>query len=170
MPFTTYDASVGLIIMCLKSLEAILAQAEEHAKSKEINPDEYVEAKLYEDMKSLDFQVRVTVETATKCASRLLGDEPQEWKEETTFAGLRKQTADAIAILNKVNADSVEGKEANTITMGIGPGKTKSLLAKDYVTGYSLPNVFFHLQTAYCILRHKGVPLTKSIFLTPFLS
>ncbi|EDN10833.1 predicted protein [Histoplasma mississippiense (nom. inval.)] len=144
MPFSTYDASVGMVLKTLKSLDAILASAEEHAATKNLNVDDYVQAKLYEDMKPLDFQ--------------------------STFAGLRKQTTDAIASLQKVDPDSVEGKETRLITMGLGPGKTKELSAKDYIVGYSVPNSFFHLQTSYAILRQQGVPLGKRVYIAPFSS
>ncbi|KLJ12005.1 hypothetical protein EMPG_12840 [Blastomyces silverae] len=171
MPLSTYDASVGLLLKGLNSFNAILTKAEEHAKAKEINVDDYVSAKLCEDMFSLDFQVYMAVDTATKCVARLLGTEPVEWKrEETSFAALRKKTTDAIEVLKKVAPEAVEGKEANTITMGIGPGKTKTLPAKEYIISYSVPNYFFHLQTAYAILRLKGVPLGKLDYLAAFSS
>ncbi|OJD17672.1 hypothetical protein AJ78_02263 [Emergomyces pasteurianus Ep9510] len=170
MPLSTYDASVGLLVSGLGSLQSILAKAEEHAKSKEINPDDYVQLKLYEDMKALDFQVHSAVDTSTKCAARLLGIEPLEWKSETTFAGLQKQVADGLAYLKKVAPDAVEGKETKTITMGIGPGKSKDLPAKNYISGYSIPNFFFHLQTAYALLRHNGVPLNKGTYISAFMA
>ncbi|OJD25246.1 hypothetical protein ACJ73_03382 [Blastomyces percursus] len=171
MPLSTYDASVGLLLKGLNSLNAILTKAEEHAQAKELNVDDYVTAKLCEDMFALNFQVYMAVDTATKCVARLLGTEPAEWKrEETSFAALRKKTTDAIEILKKVDPEAVEGKEVNTVTMGIGPGKTKTLSAKEYITSYSVPNYFFHLQTTYAILRHKGVPVGKLDYLTSFSS
>ncbi|EEH07634.1 conserved hypothetical protein [Histoplasma capsulatum G186AR] len=170
MPFSTYDASVGMVLKTLKSLDAVLASAEEHAATKNLNVDDYVQAKLYEDMKPLDFQVRSVAETATKCAARLLGQEAVDLELQSTFAGLRKQTTDAIASLEKVDPDSVEGKETKLITMGLGPGKTKELSAKDYIVGYSVPNSFFHLQTSYAILRQQGVPLGKRVYIAPFSS
>lgn len=159
-----------MVLKTLKSLDAVLASAEEHAATKNLNVDDYVQAKLYEDMKPLDFQVRSVAETATKCAARLLGQEAVDLELQSTFAGLRKQTTDAIASLEKVDPDSVEGKETKLITMGLGPGKTKELSAKDYIVGYSVPNSFFHLQTSYAILRQQGVPLGKRVYIAPFSS
>ncbi|PGH08992.1 hypothetical protein GX51_01049 [Blastomyces parvus] len=171
MPFSTYDASLGLLLKGLHSLDKILAKAEEHAKANDINVEDYATAKLYEDMLALDFQVNSCVDTSTKCAARLLGTEPVEWnREEKTYADFRKKTTKAIEILTKVDPAAVEGKEANTITMGIGNGKTRDLLAKDYITSYTLPNFFFHLQTTYAILRLKGVPLGKLDYLSSFSS
>ncbi|EEQ83293.1 hypothetical protein RJZ56_004391 [Blastomyces dermatitidis] len=171
MPLSTYDASIGLLLNGLNTLNTILAKAEEHAKAKELNVDDYVPAKLYEDMFALDFQVYMAVDTATKCVARLLGTEPVEWKrEETSFAALQKKTTDAIEVLKKVDPEAVEGKEANTVTMVIGAGKTKTLPGKEYITSYSVPNFFFHLQIAYAILRLKGVPVGKLDYLSSFSS
>ncbi|KAF4988737.1 hypothetical protein FGRMN_9584 [Fusarium graminum] len=167
MSYTLYDAAILHTKEALNSLSAILKKAESHA-----NASSFPTAKLAEDMLDLSFQVHFATDTASKMAARTTGTEPVALSREecNTFAGYHARIAQVLEILEKADKETVEKRGAEVVTIGLGPGKSADMTCRNYVQGYGIPNVFFHLTTAYAILRKEGVDLGKQDFIGPFMN
>ena len=164
---TLYEVSIGTFIKGLKTLTAVLEKAATHAKDKGEDPDAYVTAALCEDMRPLSFQVQVVSNTIKKSVWRLTGNEVESWADdETTLAQLITRTQRTLELLQGISEASITGKDDNMVELQMGKSGTFNLAAKAYVLNYALPNFFFHLQTAYSILRSRNVPLGKADYLT----
>ncbi|KAL1867739.1 hypothetical protein VTK73DRAFT_4024 [Phialemonium thermophilum] len=163
--FTFYDGSIALIERALHSLLAILNKAAQH-------PDaaSFPGARLADDMKPLTFQVHTVCDLARKTVFRLTGApvQPLEDKEQT-MAELIAKTESALALVKTVDPKQIQEAAGRQVELGLGAKGSVNLSGKGYVLGFALPNVFFHLQTAYAILRMKGVPLGKADYLESFM-
>ncbi|KLU85563.1 hypothetical protein MAPG_04586 [Magnaporthiopsis poae ATCC 64411] len=167
---TLYESSGAVFEKGLKALDAILSKAEAHAAEQGINADTYPAEKLIEGMLPLSFQVQVVSNTTKKWIQRITGAELNEWEDnETTMAQLHARVKKTLDLLATVDAAAVNGKEDNIVELQMGKLGTRNMPAKEYTLNYAVPNFFFHLQTAYAILRAKGVPLGKPDYLGPFL-
>ncbi|KAL8404782.1 hypothetical protein RB594_009596 [Gaeumannomyces avenae] len=165
-----YEASGAVFAKGLKTMDAILTKAEAHAAEQGVDAETYPGEKLVEGMLPLSFQVQVVSNTAKKWVQRITGAELPEWEDnETTMAQLHARVKKTLDLLATVDATAVNGKEDNVVELQMGKAGSRNLPAKDYTFNYAIPNFFFHLQTAYAILRAKGVPLGKSDYLGPFL-
>ena len=167
MSLSLYDASVPVFRRGLTILPVLLDKAEAHAAETGVTLASYVEARLAPDMLTLAGQVQRASDTAKFGASRLTGrDAPSFADEETTFDQLRERCARTIAFLDTVAPADFEGSAARSISFG---GTPKWTLPGDrYLVQFALPNFFFHVTTAYGILRHSGVPVGKRDYLGAF--
>lgn len=157
-----YIHSVPVFKQMLTALKAILAQANEHASSKSIDPDALLQARLYPDMFPLLKQVQVAADFARGISSRLAGQEvPSHESKEKTFADLDALLANTLASLNELDASKFDGAETRDIVLRPGTPKEKRLGGQAYLANYGLPQFFFHVTTAYDILRHNGLPIGK---------
>jgi hypothetical protein len=157
-----YIHSVPVFKQMLTALKAILAQANEHASSKSIDPDALLQARLYPDMFPLLKQVQVAADFARGISSRLAGQEvPSHESKEKTFADLDALLANTLAFLNELDASKFDGAETRDIVLRPGTPKEKKLGGQAYLANYGLPQFFFHVTTAYDILRHNGLPIGK---------
>jgi hypothetical protein len=166
MSYTLYDAAILHTKEALNSLSHILKKAESHA-----NASSFPTAKLADDMLDLSFQVHFTTDTAQKIAARTTGSEPLTLSREdcSSFEGYQARIAQVLEVLDKVDRELVEKRGAEVVTIGLGPGKSADMKCRDFVQGYGIPNVFFHLTTAYAILRKEGVDLGKQDFINAFM-
>ncbi|UNI17546.1 hypothetical protein JDV02_003879 [Purpureocillium takamizusanense] len=165
MSYSLYDASVVLARDALASLTSVLKKGEAHAAA-----DSLPEARLYPDMLPLAFQVYMMTDTASKMCARLSGEEPAVLENNLkTFADFHARIAQVEAIVAKADQATVNARAAEVVTIGLGPGKSAPMACSAYVNGYALPNIFFHLTTAYGILRKEGVPLGKTDYLVAFV-
>ncbi|OAA65366.1 hypothetical protein SPI_02153 [Niveomyces insectorum RCEF 264] len=168
---TLYEVSITTFTRGLKSLAAILDKCEAYAKEKGIDADSYVAASLAEDMKPLSFQIQVASNVVKKSVWRLTGNETESWADdETTIAQLKARVQKTLDLLKTVDAKTLEGKDDTIVELQMGANGTVNLPAKSYVLGYALPNFFFHITTAYGILRSRGVPLGKRDYLSNFMA
>ena len=159
MAYSIYDASIPPLIHMLGSLSSILAKGEAHGG---IDPNE---ARLAPDMLPLKNQVYIATDGAKGCGARLAGVEIPKYEDtETSFADLRARVAKTIAFLKGLDAKSFADVENKHVTLKFGP-KTFEFNGAGYVGNFVLPNVYFHIATAYGILRNAGVPLGKSDYL-----
>ncbi|ROV96186.1 hypothetical protein VSDG_04973 [Cytospora chrysosperma] len=168
---TFYDAYFPMLIAATDALEAILVKSQAHAKEHGVDVDaDYVPLRLYEDMKPFSFQISIVCNFAGRCVNRLTGDTPDAWEEGegATFDQLLARVRKTAELLKSARPEDINGKESTVIEVSLGP-KTKKMECKDYVTLMILPNVFFHVQTTYALMRMKGVPLGKMDFLVPFM-
>ncbi|KAM0244696.1 hypothetical protein ACHAP5_006039 [Fusarium lateritium] len=166
MSYTLYDAAILHTKEALNSLSAILKKASSHA-----NASSFPTAKLAEDMLDLNFQVHFMTDTAQKIAARTTGSEPLTLARDDckSFEGYQARIAQVLEVLEKADKEAVEKRGSEVVTIGLGPGKNADMKCRDYVQGYGIPNVFFHLTIAYAILRKEGVDLGKQDFINPFM-
>ncbi|KAJ4272090.1 hypothetical protein NW762_000800 [Fusarium torreyae] len=165
MAFTLYDATIVEAKLALATLDHILTEAEKHP-----NSASFPEARLYEDMNPLSFQVHAATRFSEKLVARLSGRESVEFEDKVvTFADMHARIAKAQELLAQADKDAVNrhGEEvAPTVLPSAG---TKDLPGKAFAMGAAVPNINFHLSMAYAILRKEGVPLGKRDYIMPFV-
>jgi hypothetical protein len=160
-----YHASLPMLIHGLGNLSHILAKAEAHAQQKNIAPEVFLNARLAPDMFPLVKQVQIVSDISKFGASRLSGiDAPAFPDTETTFDALQQRIANTIAYLKTIDAAHINGTEDKPIHLNIG-GTEYNFTGQNYLLTFVLPNIYFHITTAYGILRHHGVALGKADFL-----
>jgi hypothetical protein len=165
MSLSFYDVSIPAFVNTLKNLAAILEKAEAHARSSGVDPASYLEARLAPDMHPLTRQIQMASDAAKGGAARLAGVAPPSYPDtETTWAQVKERIAKTIAFLETIRPDQVNGGEARTIELPL-PGRTMTFTAVDFLNQFSKPNFFFHVVTAYGLLRMQGVPLGKMDYL-----
>lgn len=165
MTFSIYDASCPVFRQGLKNLSGMLAKAEAHAGQQGIKPEELLEARLHPEMFSLTRQVQIACDHAKGGCARLAGvDVPVFADTETTIAELQLRISNTQAFINGLSATEFNGAEGRDIELKF-PWATQHFKGSRYLTYWALPNFFFHVTTAYDILRHKGVALGKADFL-----
>jgi len=165
MSLTMYDASVPRFAHMLRNLYVILAKAQAHAVAKKIAPEVLLAARLFPDMLPMVKQVQIATDHAKGAVARLAGAEVPRYEDsEQTFDELRARIAKTIAFVGTFTAAQLDGSEQRPIALRVG-GKDWSFTGQDYLLGFALPNFYFHLVTAYNILRHNGVEIGKGDYL-----
>ena len=165
MSFSMYDASIPPMIRMLQNLSKILDKAVAQAKADKIALPSLLEAKLAPDMFAFVRQIQIASDAAKGAAARLTGQEPPSLPDtETTFPELKARIAKTIAFLQSVSAEKFAGAENRAITIKT-PHRTLEFSGRDFLTQFALPNFYFHLTTAYGLLRHKGIQIGKMDYL-----
>lgn len=156
---------VPQFIHSLKALSRILAKAEAHCAARKINPAVLFSDRLYPDMLPLSMQVSLACDHAKGAAARLAGiDVPRHEDDQKDFSDLQARIDRTIEFLDSIPADAFRGAEQRHIHVKAGP-RELDFPALQYFYGYALPNFYFHMTTAYNILRHNGVEIGKADFL-----
>jgi hypothetical protein len=165
MTISMYQVAVPSVVRSLNNLVAILEKAAAHAEAKKIDPAVLVASRLYPDMFPLSRQVQIASDIARRGVARLAGTEaPALEDNETTFAELCDRLRNVIAFIETFTPEQIDGSEEKVINLPIGK-ETMTFAGQDYLLFFILPNVYFHVTTAYAILRHNGVELGKLDFL-----
>ena len=165
MKASMYHASVPTFTRTLNNLAAILEKGAAHAEARKIDASALLSARLFPDMFPLSRQVQIALDTATGGAARLAGLEvPASANGEATFAELIARVRGAITYLEGLKPEQLDGTEDKTITWQTR-SSSKSMQGMPYLMNHLLPNLYFHVTTAYNILRHNGVELGKKDFL-----
>lgn len=160
-----YDVSIPIYLNTLRNLSSILDKAQAHAEANGVALTDYIDAKLAPDMRTLPAQIQMASDAAKGGAARLAGVAPPSMADtETTFPELKARIASTIAFLETITREQLEGAETRTVELPL-PGRTMTFTGLDFLTRFSLPNFFFHVVTAYGLLRSKGVPLGKMDYL-----
>ena len=161
-----YSHSVPVFKQMLTALRALLAQADVHAAAKSIDPDALLQARLFPDMFALLRQVQIAADFARGISARLAGVEPPVFEgKEKSFADLDALLAQTLAFLDSLDAAKFEGSESREIVLRPGTPKEKRLSGQAYLANYGTPQFFFHLTTAYALLRHNGLAVGKRDFM-----
>ena len=161
MTISMYQASAPRLANMLRNLDAILARAQAHALAKKIDPAVLLAARLFPDMLPFVKQVQIATDHAKGCVARLAGAEVPRFEDtEQSFEELRTRIARIIAFVESFSAGQIDGSEERDITLKAG-GREMSFKGLPYLLGYAMPNFYFHLVTAYNILRHNGVEIGK---------
>lgn len=165
MSLSMYSSSVPVFKHFLTSLSSILKKGEEFAAEKKIDEKVLTASRLYPDMFPLAKQVQIACDVAKGCAGRLAGvDLPKFEDNETSFAELQDRIAKTIAFIESVPEDKINGTEQKQIKIQAGPRELE-FIGDFFLRHWALPNVYFHVTTAYNILRHNGVQVGKMDFL-----
>ena len=162
-----YSLSAPVFVRILRNLDGVLDKGAAYAAARKIDPAVLVGARLFPDMFPLSAQVRIAADFAKGAAARLTGNEPPKYEDtETTFDELKARIAKTIAYVESFKPEQFGGAATRTVTMKMR-GEDKSFDGVTYLANIVLPNFYFHVTTAYDILRHNGVELGKRDFTGP---
>jgi hypothetical protein len=166
MSLSIYDVSVPVFMRRLSSLSAILKKAADHAAARKIESAALLTARLYPDMFHLTRQVQTTADFPKLSLARVAGIEaPKQEDTETSFEQLIDRIEGTLTWLNGIDRRKLEEGGEREVTFPVGRERTMTLPAPDYLMHFVMPNFYFHVTTAYAILRHNGVEIGKRDFL-----
>ena len=165
MQINMYQATSPTFINMLSNLEAVLKKGEAHALAKKIDPAVLINGRLAPDMFPLVRQVQIASDQAKGCMSRLAGAEPPKFEDnEKTFAELYVRIQKTIAHVKSFKPEQINGSDQKAIELK-QRDTVRHFHGLGYVFDYVYPNFYFHVTTAYDILRHNGVEIGKSDFM-----
>ena len=160
-----FDTSVPVLIQFLHGLSTILKKAEAYCEAKKIDSGALLQARLFPDMFALARQVQLVTDFAKGSGARLAGIAvPSYADEEKTFVELQARIAKTIDFLGTLTKEQFADAATRVVTIKVG-GNDMSFPGAQYFSGYAMPNFYFHLATAYNILRHNGLELGKKDFM-----
>ncbi len=166
MTISLGTASLPAFTTALRNLAHCLDKAEANAVARKFSPDVFCGLRLAPDMLPFTAQIRIACDAAKNGTARLAGIEAPKFEDnETTFAELKARVAKTVAWLETVSPAQIDGREAVEITFPVGKEATRTMAGQAYLLHWVLPNVFFHVTTAYALLRHNGVDLGKIDYL-----
>jgi uncharacterized protein len=159
------NASIPVFEIGLNALSALLDKAEAYAKAKSIDPTVLLNVRLFPDMFTFTRQVQSACDQAKNGAARLAGIDPPSYEDsEKTIAELKARIAKTVAFVKTLDAKKIDESADREITLPLGPNKGH-MKGVDYLNHFAVPNFYFHVTTAYNILRHCGVEIGKRDFL-----
>ena len=159
-----YEITNPQFIKMLNNLVKLIDKGVAHAETKKFDVEILLNARLAPDQFNFIRQVQIACDTAKLCASRITGKEAPVWEDnEKTISDLKARISKTIAYLSEFNAKDYEGSEARTVSQPRWEGKY--LTATEFVLQHAIPNLYFHITTAYSILRHHGVDVGKKDYL-----
>lgn len=165
MSLSMYGASVPVLRHGLQNLRAILVKAVEFSDSKKVASEVIAGSRLAIDMVPLARQVQIACDTAKGCGARLSGVEnPSFADDEKTLQELLQRVDKTLAFLEQLSTEQFAGSEDKAIQLNF-PSITLNFNGQDYLQQFVLPNFYFHVSTAYGILRHIGVDIGKKDYL-----
>ncbi len=166
MSISLHTASVPVFTHFLNNLQHLLSKAQADVAARGYDEQALVQYRLAPDMLPFKMQICIACDAAKLCAARIGGLEAPKYENtENTLAELVTRIANTVAWLETVPASALDGKEALEVTFPSGKTATRTMTGQAYVTHWALPNMYFHITTAYNILRHNGVTVGKIDFL-----
>ena len=167
MPFSMSQASLPVFEIGLTALSGVLDKAEAHAAARKFDTAVYLGARLAPDMLPFTNQIQIACDAVKFGVARLSGAEaPKFADDEASFADLRARVRKTIDFIESVPAAQIDGTETKDVVVPRRDG-SMTLKGETYLKTFVLPNFFFHVTTAYALLRHNGVELGKADFLGP---
>ena len=168
MTISMYQASAPRFANMLRNLAALIEKADAHCAAKKIDPVALTTYRLYPDMFPLTRQVQIACDTAKGAVARLAGvDIPKHEDTEQTFADLKARIAKTLDFVESVSAAKIDGSDDKEIVLQMRSGERR-FKGMQYLLGHAYPNFYFHVTTAYNILRHNGVEVGKKDFVGSF--
>ena len=165
MSLSMYTATVPPFRAMLKNLSAVMAKAEAHCEARKIDPSVFLTSRLYPDMLPFTSQVQIATDNAKGAAARLAGVEIPKFEDtEKTFPELQARLDKTIAFLDTLTEAQFEGAEDRDIVLQLRDRK-QEFKGATYLLQFANPNVYFHITTAYALLRHGGVEIGKKDYL-----
>jgi hypothetical protein len=165
MTISMYQASVPRITNMLNNLGAILDKAQAHVDAKKLDEAALTNARLFPDMLAMNRQVHIATDTAKGVVARLAGVEIPAYEDnEVSFADLKARVDKTVAFVQSFSPEQIDGTEDKAIVTKRGDKETH-YTGMQFLLGHAMPNVYFHVTTAYNILRHNGVEIGKRDYL-----
>jgi hypothetical protein len=165
MKVSMHAMSVEVFVNALGNLSWILEKGANNAAQRKFDPGVLLAARLAPDMLPLTRQVQIACDLAKNSVARLAAQEPPRFEDtETSIEQLRTRIARTIDFIQSVPASALEGSETRDIKLPAGE-RTLEFKGLDFLQRWAIPNVFFHVTTAYNILRHNGVDIGKRDFI-----
>ncbi len=165
MTISMYEASVPVFVRMLNNLSAILDKGQAYAEAKKVAPDVLPASRLIVDMFPLSRQIQIATDHAKGAAARLAGaDIPKYEDNEQTIEELKARIAKTISFVESFKPDQINGSEGREIVFPIRGSEIK-FTGMAYLLEFALPNFYFHITTAYNILRQNGIEIGKRDFL-----
>jgi uncharacterized protein len=164
MSLSMYAITVPVFTRYLNNLDAFLVKAEANSTERKIKPEVLPASRLAPDMHPLSFQVQSTTDRVKFALARLTGRTAPSWDDnEVTLADLRARVKKALDYVATFSEADLTGAEGKMVTLKVR-GEDTQVPAIEHITLNAVPQIFFHVTTAYAILRHNGVPLGKRDF------
>ena len=165
MTISMYQASVPRITNMLNNLGAILDKAQAHVDAKKLDAAALTNARLFPDMLAMNRQVHIATDTAKGVVARLAGVEIPAYEDnEVSFADLKARVDKTVAFVQSFSPEQIDGTEDKAIVTKRGDKETH-YTGMQFLLDHAMPNVYFHVTTAYNILRHNGVEIGKRDYL-----
>jgi hypothetical protein len=156
-----YQASSPCFARMLRNLSVLIDKAEAHCTAKKIEPSALTTARLFPDMFPFTRQVQISCDTAKGAVARLAGvDIPKHEDTEQTFAELKARIAKTVEFVESLKPAQIDGAEEREVVLKLR-GQDVKFNGLQYLLGFAYPNFYFHVTTAYNILRHNGVEIGK---------
>lgn len=166
MSLSMYQATVPPFRSMLKNLSAVMAKAQAHCEARKIDPAAFLTSRLYPDMLPFTAQVQIATDNVKGAAGRLSGAEIPKFEDnETTFPELQARIDKTVAFLDTLTEAGFQGAAERDIVLQLRDRKLQ-FKGADYLTQWAIPNVYFHITTAYALLRHGGVEIGKRDYLS----
>lgn len=167
MSVSMHAASVPVFQQMLAALAGVLAKADAFAGERKIEPAALLQARLFPDMFPLARQVQIACDFAGSVSARLAGAEVPAYDGggDPSFAELQQRIAATLAFISALDAARFEGSEAREVVLRPGTPKERRIGGQAYLLAYGLPQFFFHVTTAYNLLRHNGVEIGKKDYM-----
>lgn len=163
-----YSASVPVFKQLLSALSSILVKAES-AVNNSIDPDTLLHARLFPDMFDFTRQVQIATDFAKGVTARLAGEDVPVYEDnETTFSELQARITKTLQFISSIPAEKIDGSETREIITRPGTPKERKFDGQSYLLHYGLPQFFFHITTAYAILRNNGIEIGKRDYMGVF--
>lgn len=164
MSISLYDSSAAVFARMLTNLDAIMAKAEAYAAERKFNPDHYVHMRLAPDMHPFSFQIQSATDRSKLFLARVSGKTPPGWPDtEKTWVEVRQRLHTGLDYAKSIERSELDGADEKLIALKIR-GEEVQWSATKYLVENALPNFYFHVTTAYDLLRHAGVVLGKRDF------
>jgi hypothetical protein len=166
MSTSLYSATVPVFKQMLLALSDVLKKGEEHAQNRKFDPAVLLQSRLFPDMLPLVRQVQIACDFAKSVPARIAGVEVAAYEDsEQSFAELQQRIAKTLALIEGMTAEQLNGSAVKEVVLRPGTPKEKKLTVEDYALKYGMPQFFFHVTTAYNLLRHNGVEVGKKDYM-----
>ncbi len=165
MTISMYAASAPVFVQGLKGLSIVLDKAEAYAAARKIDESVLLQARIYPDMFPFVRQCQIVTDNAKAAVAHLAGQTPPSYENtETSFAALKARVAQTIAYVESIKPEQIDGSEDREVVLKF-PSGAVTYKGEFYLLHHVLPNFFFHVTTAYNLVRQLGVEVGKGNYL-----
>ena len=161
-----YTATVPVLKQMLLALSDVLKKGEEQAQQRKFDPVSLLQSRLFPDMLPLIRQVQIACDFAKSVPLRIAGLEVAAYEDtEQSFAELQQRISKTLGLIEAISAAQLDASAVKEVVLRPGTPKEKKLSVEDYALKYGMPQFFFHVATAYNLLRHNGIEIGKKDFM-----